>query len=71
MEYFGPSHSSDLATLSKLDESVLLDELRQRYESDRIYVRFNPSVLFVTIEFLFVSKLQVHCDFSLGFSLRF
>ena len=70
MEYFGPSHSADLATLSKLDESVLLDELRQRYESDRIYVRFNPS-LFVTIEFLFVSKIQVHCDCSLGFSLRF
>ena len=39
MEYFGPSNSADLATLTHLDEHILLNELRQRYERDRIYVR--------------------------------
>ena len=30
--------TDDLATLSRLDENILLEELRSRYSKDRIYV---------------------------------
>ena len=33
-----PGDTEDLATLAKLDEDVLLDELQKRYENDKIYV---------------------------------
>lgn len=30
--------TDDLASLSRLDENILLEELRSRYSKDRIYV---------------------------------
>lgn len=32
------NHSGDLATLSELDERLILDNLNKRYEQDLIYV---------------------------------
>ena len=34
--------TDDLATLSRLDENILLEELRSRYSKDRIYVSSSP-----------------------------
>ena len=33
------TESDDLATLTKLDEQVLVDRLHERYDDDKIYVR--------------------------------
>lgn len=32
--------ADDLATLSRLDEQVLVDQLHRRYDADKIYVSF-------------------------------
>lgn len=34
----GRGEADDLATLSRLDEATLVEELRMRYDRDRIYV---------------------------------
>ena len=33
-----PGKNDDMATLASLDETVLLQELKRRYEQDKIYV---------------------------------
>ena len=38
MDNFKPGEVEDLATLSKLDDKVLLEELKIRYNNDKIYV---------------------------------
>ena len=35
----------DLASLTRLDEDILLEQLRQRYERDQIYVRASWGML--------------------------
>ena len=38
MRWRGVGKTDNLAELSKLDEQIILDELRARYENDKIYV---------------------------------
>ena len=38
MDDFKEGEVEDLATLARLDEKVLLNELKVRYNNDRIYV---------------------------------
>ena len=38
METLRVGETEDLATLAKLDEKVLLEELKVRYSQDKIYV---------------------------------
>ena len=40
-----PGHVEDLATLAKLDEEVLLKELKVRYDNNNIYVSIMPNFL--------------------------
>ena len=41
----------DLATLAKLDESILLNEVKVRYQNDRIYVSIVPLLRIVGWDF--------------------
>lgn len=47
MDNFNSGEIEDLATLSKLDDKVLLEELKVRYTKDKIYVSF-ISALYIT-----------------------
>lgn len=42
MERPAPGKVEDLATLAKLDDQVLLEELKIRYSNNDIYVSFLP-----------------------------
>ena len=41
MDEFREGEVEDLATLARLDEKVLLSELKARYNRDKIYVSFS------------------------------
>ena len=49
---------NDLATLAKLDETILLNEVKVRYENDRIYVstavQHNVRGLYTSVYFCMV-----------------
>ena len=46
----GVGETEDLSTLSSLDENILLEELKQRYSQDKIYVSHDR-----------ISKFLNHC----------
>lgn len=52
--------NDDLASLTKLDEQILVDQLRERYEDDRIYVRKRwLSVLLLLLLFCSTRRMAV------------
>jgi myosin heavy subunit len=44
IEGAAPGETDDLATLAKLDEKILLNELKLRYEKQQIYVSHFPHI---------------------------
>jgi hypothetical protein len=57
-----PGSVQDLATLAKLDDNILLDELRIRYNSDEIYVSSVMSyIILSTFIFSTILKQQDTC----------
>lgn len=63
-----PGSVQDLATLAKLDDNILLDELRIRYNSNEIYVSSVMSYIILStfifvILFMFLIKPQNSAQF--------
>lgn len=54
--------TDDLASLGRLDESILLNELKHRYNHDKIYVSVNYSAtVIVVIVLVFQNKPHITC----------